>query len=165
MGTRCGDVDGGLILHLQTALGMSAAAVGELLNKQSGLRGLCGDGDVRAILQRRAAGDARAAAALDVFVLRIREYIGAYAIAALGGAPDFIALSGGIGENSPPVRSLVLADLGALGIDMCGAKNAALAPGTAGDIAAAGARARIFVVPADEELAIAKATLGVLAAA
>jgi len=164
MGTRCGDIDPALALHLQTAHGMSAAAVDELLNKRSGLRGLCGDSDVRSILQRRAAGDARAAAALDVFVYRIRKYIGAYAIGALGGAAlDFIALSGGIGENSPPVRALILAGLRTLGVEMCDARNGALAPGTGGDIATAGSPARVFVVPADEELAIATATLGVLA--
>src|SRR5262249_55073640 len=121
MGTRCGDVDPGLVLHLLTAEGMSPAEVDDLLNHQSGLLGLGGHGDVRDLQQAAQQGDARASLALDAFAYRVRKYIGAYT-AALGGL-DALAFTAGIGEHSPLVRRLVCARLECLGVRLDPARN------------------------------------------
>ena len=105
MGTRSGDVDPGLLLYLLRTQPMTPDQLDDLLNHQSGLKGLAGESDVRDLEQAADAGDARAALALDIFAYRVRKYIGAYA-AALGGL-DALAFTGGIGEHSPPMRARI----------------------------------------------------------
>jgi len=103
MGTRCGDIDPAIVLYMQKALHVSSTETDEMLNKKSGLLGLCGDNDVRNIEQR---SDESAKLALDIMVRRIQKYIGAYMV--LLEDVDAIVFSGGIGENSQRVREAVM---------------------------------------------------------
>jgi acetate kinase len=157
MGTRAGDLDPAIPLLLARA-GMPVQDIDELLNKQSGLAGLSGIGadfrDVQAAAER---GDVRARLAIDVFVHRLRKYIGAYA--ALLGGPDAVVFTGGIGENSALVRERVCESLGFLGVDLDPAANqGARAADNGGvvDVSDRHARTRILVVRTDEERMIAR---------
>ena len=163
MGTRCGDVDPSLVEHVALKEGMSLREMGTLLNKQSGLLGVSGlTSDMRDLLdEEREHGDRRATLAIDLFVRRVKHYVGAY-LAELGGA-EAIVFSGGIGENSPEVRRRVCHGLGGLGIELDPERNAALPPGTEGEVGVDGARVRIAVIPTDEERMIARETAAVLA--
>lgn len=115
MGSRSGDIDPGVVLHLQRELGLDAQGMDELLNRRSGLKGLSGlSNDWREIEAAAEQGDDRARLAIAVFVHRIRKYIGAYA-AAMGGL-DAIVITGGIGENSASLRNRVLHRLHFLGV-------------------------------------------------
>ena len=109
MGTRSGDIDPAIITYLIDQLQMSTQEVDTLLNKQSGLKGICDVNDLRTILQRADKGDKRATLALEIFTQRIKKYIGAY-IAVLGHV-DAIVFTGGIGEHAPTVRAMVLEGL------------------------------------------------------
>ena len=116
--------------------------------------GLCGDSDLRAIGSRVAAGDADAAQAREVFVHRVRKYLGAY-LAVLGRA-DAVLFTGGIGENDDWIREHVCADLSGLGIAIDTGVNAGLrAGGRIRDITAEGSAVRVLVVPTNEEREIA----------
>ena len=163
MGTRCGDVDPSLIEHIALKEGMSLRETNSLLNKQSGLFGVSGlTNDMRELLdEEREHGDRRAALAIDLFVRRVRHYIGAY-LAELGGA-EAIVFSGGIGENSPGIRRRICHGLDWLGIDLDPARNDALPGGDEGEVGADGSRVRLFVIPTNEELMIARETAAVLA--
>ena len=163
MGTRCGDVDPSLIEHIALKEGMSLRETNSLLNKQSGLFGVSGlTNDMRELLdEEREHGDRRAALAIDLFVRRVKHYIGAY-LAELGGA-EAIVFSGGIGENSPGIRRRICHGLDWLGIDLDPARNDALAGGDEGEVGADGSRVRLFVIPTNEELMIARETAAVLA--
>ncbi len=161
MGTRSGDIDPGALIHL-LATGMSLAELDALLNRQSGLKGMCGHNDLRVIHRAIESGDPAAQAALDVYVHSIRHYLGAYLVE-LGGA-DAIVFTAGVGENDPQVRRRVCDDLAALGVVMDPAKNAdARGPDGPVDIAAESSSVRILVVPTDEELEIATQTVAALA--
>lgn len=103
MGTRSGDIDPSVVLYLQRELGMSLTAVTEMLNKESGLYGICHENDVRKILK---SDDANAKLALDMMIYRIQKYVGAY-LAVLGSV-DAIVFTGGIGENSSHIRDRVM---------------------------------------------------------
>ena len=163
MGTRSGDVDPSLVEYIAFKEGMSLRETSSLLNKQSGLFGVSGlTNDMRELLdEEREHGDRRATLAIDLFVRRVKHYVGAY-LAELGGA-EAIVFSGGIGENSPEVRRRVCDGLGWLGIELDPAKNAALPPGAEGEVGADGARVRLAIIPTDEERMIARATVAVLA--
>ena len=163
MGTRSGDVDPSLIEHIALQEGMSLRETITLLNKQSGLFGISGlTNDVRELLdEEREHGDRRATLAIDIFVRRVKHYIGAY-LAELDGA-EAIVFSAGIGENSPQVRRRVCQGLDWLGIELDATRNDALAPGEEGEVGASGSRVRLFVIPTDEELMIARETVAVLA--
>lgn len=163
MGTRCGDVDPSLIEHIALKEGMSLRETNSLLNKQSGLFGVSGlTNDMRELLdEEREHGDRRAALAIDLFVRRVKHYIGAY-LAELGGA-EAIVFSGGIGENSPGIRRRICHGLDWLGIDLDSARNDALPGGDEGEVGAEGSRVRLFVIPTNEELMIARETAAVLA--
>jgi acetate kinase len=155
MGTRSGDVDPGLILHLITALNMSPTEVDRLLNHRSGLLGLSGrSGDTRDLQQAATDGDRRAEAALESFAYRVRKYLGAYAVC-LGGL-DAIAFAGGIGEHSPEMRSRICRGLGLLGIHIDEEVNR----GATGDdpvrLSSETAAVQAWVVPTDEEGQIAR---------
>ena len=163
MGTRCGDIDPSLVEHVALKEGMSLREMDTLLNKQSGLFGVSGlTSDMRDLLdEEREHGDRRATLAVDLFVRRVKHYVGAY-LAELGGA-EAVVFSGGIGENAPEVRRRICDGLGWLGIDLDREKNAALAPGAEGEVGADGARVRLAVIPTDEERMIARETVAVLA--
>ncbi len=151
MATRCGDIDAGLLIHLQRAAGLDADALERLLTHESGLAGVSGiGGDMRDLLASR---EPRAGLAIDMFCYRARKYIGAY-IAALGGA-DAILFGGGIGEHSPEVRRRILHGLGGLGIAFDGARNDR-ATGGAARIDADGSAVALHVITVDEagELAV-----------
>src|SRR5262249_49381302 len=107
MGTRCGDLDSGVVSFLQRNRGLSADQVDELLNKKSGLLGLSGiSSDMRDVEQAADSGDAQALTALKGFCYRVRKYIGAY-VAAMGGL-DVLIFTAGIGQGSPGVRATAL---------------------------------------------------------
>jgi len=155
MGTRTGDIDPGLVLHLMTALNMSASHIDDLLNRQSGLLGISGcSGDMRDVEQAAAAGDQRAQLALDMFAYRVRKYIGAYA-AAMGGL-DAVAFAGGIGEHSPGARRRICQEVENLGIVLDSDRNASADSHNPTRISADGSAVDVWVIPTDEELQIAR---------
>jgi acetate kinase len=156
MGTRGGDIDPGAIIYLARQVGMSAEDIDAELNQESGLAGLCGVGDMRDVLRREAAGDARARLALEVYVYRIRKYIGAY-MAALGHV-DGIVLTAGVGENSPEIRARACEGLEGFGVELDEARNWASGE-QARAINREGSPISVLVVPTNEELEIAEQTL------
>jgi acetate kinase len=161
MGTRSGDIDAGVLLHLARR-GYGWKELEEGLNRRSGLLALSGvSDDVRALLALEKEGHPGAALAHETICLRIRKYVGAYA-AVLGGV-DAIAFGGGIGENSPAIRERILSPLAWLGVELDRDANSACV-GSAARISADGAAVGVHVVPVDEEPIIARATLDVLAA-
>jgi acetate kinase len=159
MGTRSGDLDPAVIFHLHRRGGMTLDEVDVLLNHRSGLAGLCGDNDMRAVLRRRDRGDAEAALAFDVYCHRIKSYVGAYY--AVLGRVDAVTFTAGVGEHAPAVRAAALGGLDRLGIVVDGARNAADAAGER-MISPDGAEVAVCVVPTDEELEIAAQTLSVV---
>ncbi|GHV53941.1 acetate kinase [Deltaproteobacteria bacterium] len=159
MGTRSGDIDPALIAFLVKNGGMDVFAVDAMLNKESGLKGLCGMNDMRDIHAAREKGDKKAILAFDVFCHRIRSYIGAYY--AVLGRVDALIFTAGIGENDQEMREEVCKDFDHLGINIDESLNAKRS-GDARNIASPKSRIPVLVVPTNEELAIAKATLKVL---
>jgi acetate kinase len=158
MGTRSGDVDPGVVFHLARVAGMSTDEIDTLLNKKSGLLGLCGANDMREIGRRMAGSGADADAAqlaFDVYVHRLRRYVGAFT--AVLGRVDAVAFTAGVGENSAAVREAAMSGLEGLGITLDSVRNAVRAPG-ARLISAASSQVAVAVVPTDEELAIARDT-------
>ena len=161
MGTRSGDVDPGIFGYLAEQTGQSAAELTETLNTRSGLLGLSGaSNDMRAVQDAVARGDERARLALDVFVHRLARAV-AGLVASLERL-DALVFTGGIGENSSLVRSLVLGRLGFLGLAEDPAANARHGRGTGGRISRPGT-ALALVVPTDEELLIARDTARLIA--
>ncbi|MEU6285883.1 acetate kinase [Streptomyces sp. NPDC046988] len=155
MGTRSGDMDPAVIFHLMRVGEMSADEIDTLLNKRSGLIGLCGDNDMREIRRRVDAGDERARLAFDIYIHRLKKYIGAYY--AVLGRVDAVAFTAGVGENAAPVREAAVAGLEGLGLAVDGGLNAARGDG-ARLISPADARVAVAVVPTDEEMEIATQT-------
>jgi acetate kinase len=160
MGTRSGDVDPALVLHIRRTAGLEVDEIDRLLNTGSGLRGLAGVSDLREVHARAAAGDAAAALALDVYCYRIRKYVGAY-LAALGHA-DAIIFTAGVGENDPIVRARSLTGLARLGIRVDDARNLAASDETRA-ISPPGADVAVLVVPTDEEREMAEQAVALLA--
>jgi acetate kinase len=157
MGTRTGDLDPSVTFHLARH-GMPLDEIEHGYEHRGGLRGLCGDSDLREVQRRAEAGDPAATLALDVYCHRIRKYVGAYH--AVLGRLDAIAFTAGVGEHSAPVRQRSLAGLDALGIAVDDGRNAA---GTGERvISPAGARVTVCVVPTDEEREIADEVLDLL---
>lgn len=157
MGTRPGDVDPGALLYLLNRFGSDVSRLDTLLNKKSGLLGLSGSSnDMRDLLDKRGKGDNRAALAVEIFCYRVRKYIGSY-MAALGGA-NAVVFTGGIGENAVEVRSEICEGLEALGIMIDPEKNRATR-GREADISAESSRCRVWVIPTNEELLIARDTV------
>jgi len=158
---RVGDLDSAAVPFVMKTLGLSLSEVERQMTKESGLLGLSGVGndlrDVRAAAQQ---GNARAQLALDVFVHGARHWIGAFLLE-LGGC-DALVFTAGIGENNPDVRAAICAGLADLGLALDPAKNAALR-GAEGEISVVGARTRTFVIPANEELVVARETLRCIA--
>jgi acetate kinase len=162
MGTRAGDIDASVLEFLHHKEGFDLDELVVLLNKQSGLLGVSGlTNDMRDLLdEERIHQDRRAALAIELFCLRIKKYVGAY-FARMHGA-DAIVFTGGIGENSAVIRERVCADMDALGIVLDREKNAAMKDGKEGDVAARESRVRVWVVPTNEELLIARDTVRVV---
>ncbi|PAY24166.1 acetate kinase [Dietzia natronolimnaea] len=153
MGTRPGDLDPGLIIHLIRDRGMSPEDVSTLLNRRSGLEGLARARDFRELLARVDDGDRDAALAYEVVVHRLRRYIGGYW--AVLGDVDAITFTAGVGENVARLRADVLSTLGGWGVELDPQANE---DGTGERIISrAGGRVAVLVVPTDEELAIARA--------
>ncbi|MEU5704037.1 acetate kinase [Streptomyces aurantiacus] len=167
MGTRSGDVDPAVIFHLSRVGGMSTDEIDTLLNTKSGLVGLCGDNDMREIRRRidegaeapegseRAQDAARAQLAFDIYIHRLRKYIGAYY--AVLGRVDAVVFTAGVGENAAPVREAAIAGLESLGLAVDGGLNA-VRSAEPRLISPEGARVAVAVVPTDEELEIANQT-------
>jgi len=155
MGTRCGDLDPAIPHHLASTLGFSLDRIDAMLNRESGLKGLCGESDLREVLRRRAGGDERADRAFEVFIHRIRRYLGAFY--AVLGRVDGLAFTAGIGQNSAEVRAEVCRDLAGLGIELDPDRNRAGSPGPSA-VQSDSSRVSILIVPANEELEIAEQT-------
>ncbi|GAA1546262.1 acetate kinase [Microbacterium ginsengiterrae] len=157
MGTRSGDIDPAVVLHLSRVAQLTTKEIDELLNKKSGLLGLAGRVDMRDILAGVEAGEKAATLAFDVYIHRLRAYAGAY-IAQLGGV-DVISFTAGVGENAARVRAEALATLGFFGVRIDADRNAAPASGIR-RISSDDSAVEILVVPTDEELEIARQAYG-----
>jgi acetate kinase len=154
MGTRCGDVDAGAVLHIMAKEGLAPGQMDDLLNRQCGLLGLStASNDMRELLELSRGGHAAAQLAVETFCYRAKKYIGAY-YAALNGC-DGVIFTGGIGENAPPIRAAICEPLDALGIRIDPDRNAR-ALGMEMNIAAEDSRVEVWVVPTDEGLVIAR---------
>jgi acetate kinase len=157
---RVGDFDPFAIPVVMAATGMTLERTLYVLAEESGLKGLSGAGnDLRDIEAAAAAGNARAKTALDVFIASVRDWIGVF-LARLGGV-DALVFTGGIGENSVAVRAATCAGWEEFGIALDPAKNAA-AKGEA-EVGAAGAKVRIWTLPTNEEIVVARQTAALLA--
>lgn len=156
MGTRSGDLDPSIVIYLIEELGMASEQVIDLLNRKSGLLGLCGISDMRDIIARAKNGDELSKRAIDIFVYRIQKCIGSY-IAVLNGV-DAIVFTGGIGENSPYIRALIAQSFSYLNIVLStedNEKNKTIFSGN---------NSRVFLIniPANEEKVIAQQTYQLL---
>lgn len=163
MGTRGGDMDPGIILHLMRHRGATVDEIDQLLNKQSGLLGISGkSNDMRTLLAAAEVDDLRSKRAIGTFCYRVKKYIGAY-IAALGGL-DVLVFTAGVGENSAEIRARICQ-----GLDICGIsifddlnRKTQARRGYITDVSEPGAKVRILVIPADEEKMIARETVHAL---
>lgn len=160
MGTRSGDLDPAVVFYLSDRLGLSTGEIDALLNKRSGLLGIAGVNDLRDIEARAAEGDAPAALALEMYVYRIRKYIGAYS--AVLGRVDALVFTAGVGENSDRVRAMVCDGLDSLGIVLDEARNAAGPTGLVTSIAQPESRVDVLIARTNEERAIAEQTMALL---
>ncbi|MBW2439575.1 MAG: acetate kinase [Deltaproteobacteria bacterium] len=156
MGTRSGDIDPAIIFYLGRQTGLAPDEIESLLNKNSGLKGICGLNDMRAIAQSAAEGDASARLAIEMYCYRIKKYIGAYH--AVLGDVDALVFTGGIGENAANIRLRSCEGLSCFGIEV-DAKRNQLKSKTSGAIQSDRSRVKILVVPTDEELEIAVQTI------
>ncbi|MGW2558037.1 acetate kinase [Streptomyces sp. NPDC001514] len=159
MGTRSGDIDPAVTFHLKRVAGMSEDDVDVLLNKKSGLVGLCGDNDMREIRRRIDEGDERARLAFDIYIHRLKKYIGAYY--AVLGRVDAVAFTAGVGENAAPVREAAIAGLEQLGLVVDPDLNAVRSDEPR-IVSPQDARVAVAVVPTDEELEIAQQTFALV---
>jgi len=159
MGTRCGDLDPAVHFYLARKTGKAVEEIEGILNKESGLKGICGMNDMREIQERAQKGDAQAELAVEMFCYRVKKYIGSY-YAALG-TVDAVVFTGGIGENSALVRSKSCDGLSGLGITVDDHINNA-ATGGIREIQTAESRVRILVIPTNEEREIAQQTVGII---
>lgn len=158
MGTRAGDIDQSVIFYLIDKLGYSADKANQILLKESGMLGLTGLSDLRDIQVKAEAGNSDCQLALDINAYRIKKYIGAYAIALNG--LDAIVFTAGIGENSALIREMVCKDMDVLGLKIDSTKNDQT-QGETQDISTSNSKAKILVIPTNEELEIAKQAYGI----
>ena len=157
MGSRSGDLDPAIILHLMGREELTLHEANTLLNKHSGLAGVSGvSSDMREIIEAAGNGREKASLALDIYCYRLKKYIGSYT-AAMGGL-DVIVFTGGVGENSAIVRKKTLAGLEFLGLAVDDGKNESF-QGTELDISNDDSRVRALVIPTNEELVIARDTV------
>ena len=159
MGTRAGDIDPGIISYLWREAGLAVDEIEAMLNRRSGLFGLCGDGDLREVQRRIAEGDGLALEAYQVYIHRLRKYVGAY-LAVLEHT-DVITFTAGVGENDAKVRRDALSGLASLGIELDEHLNdsSSRAPRR---ISADSSPTTVLVIPTNEELAIARASVDAL---
>jgi len=153
MGTRSGDIDPAIIFYLANGQGMSSEEIDRLLNKKSGLLGICGDNDLRDIESRMEAGDQSARLAFDMYTYRIKKYIGMYT--AVLGHVDALVFTAGVGENSALVRQRSCAGLENLGYAIDPNKNMHGKKGNVTEIQSATSKSKILIIPTNEELEIA----------
>ncbi len=157
MGTRSGSIDPTVVTYLMKTHNYTAAEMENILNKKSGLLGISGiSNDCRDITEAAKAGNARAELALKILTNGIKKYIGSYA-AEMNGL-DAIVFTAGIGENAPVIRKMVCENMNWLGIEIDEKKNEHFTRGVPFDITKAGARVATWIIPTDEELAIAQDT-------
>ncbi|MDH6198090.1 acetate kinase [Mycobacterium frederiksbergense] len=154
MGTRSGDIDPGILMYLYRAAGMSVADIDTMLNRNSGVYGVGGENDFRKLRERIESGDETSQLAYDVYIHRLRKYVGGY-LAVLG-RTDVISFTAGVGENDPGVRRDAMAGLTGLGIKIDDALNAERSSEVR-RISAPDSPVTVLVVPTNEELAIAQA--------
>jgi len=152
MGTRCGDIDPGVLIYIVRHLHYDAGQLEEILDKDSGLKGLCGKNDMRDVFSLAEAGDEKARNALDTFVYRIQKYIGSYT-AVLGGL-DAVVFTGGIGEHSPVLRKKILDAFDYLNIKVDEEKN----ENNLTIFSTKDSSVYTMTIPANEELAISRET-------
>lgn len=159
MGTRGGDMDPSIIEFLHHKEGMTLNEIDAMLNKQSGLLGLSGlTNDMRDLIaEEKEHNDRRARLAIDIFCNRVKKYIGAY-LAIMGGA-DAIAFAAGIGENSPDIRKRICENLECFGIQLDDKLNNTTVGGKEGIISKPESKLKIYVIPTNEELLIARDTV------
>jgi len=164
MGTRCGDIDPAIHFYLCKHLGLDYETLDDLLNRQSGLLGLCGANDMREVHRMEERGDENAELAIGVTCHRLKKYVGAY-YAELGGV-DAVVFTGGIGENDPEIRAGTCDGLERLGIVLDPEANAGVGDVPAErDISAAGSPVRVLVIATNEELEIARQSMEAVTAA
>ena len=156
MGTRCGDLDPAIPFFVGTATGRGPGELLDLLNEESGLKGICGANDMREVHRRAAGGDPSASLAIDMYAYRIRKYIGAYA--AVLGRVDALVFTGGIGENDADVRRRACEGLSLLGIAVDEERNGSPSP-VPREIQREGMPVKVLVIPTNEELEIALQTV------
>ncbi len=160
MGTRCGDLDVGALTFIMQKEVIGVAATNTLVNKHSGVLGISGiSSDMRDVEKAAEKGNERAILALRMYEYRIKKYIGAYT-AALGGV-DVIVFTGGIGENASETRANVMKDMEYLGVDLDFEKNNGLRSKEA-EITKADSKVKVWIVPTNEELVIARDTLRII---
>jgi len=156
MGTRCGDLDPAIIFYLNRATGKSDEELEEILNEQSGLKGICGVNDMREVESLADQGSTRAQLAVNMFCYRIKKYIGSYC--AILGRVDAIVFTGGIGENAKSIRKQSCKGLSSLGIIIDDKKNNQLLDNIF-EIQGDHSKMKILVIPTNEELEIALQTV------
>ena len=161
MGTRSGDIDPAIMEFIAKKENLDIEGVMEVLNKKSGVFGISGElsSDFRDLTDAMNAGDKKAKIAMDVFSYRVAKYIGSYA-AAMNGVDD-IVFTAGIGENDDYVRQEVCKYLGYLGVDFDFEVNTGLR-GKEAELTKEGSKVKVFVIPTNEELAIARETLALV---
>ena len=159
MGTRSGDLDPAILEFISTKEGLTFNEVESVLNKQSGLLGISGlTNDMRELLaESDENNDRRARLAVEIFCYRARKYIGSY-LAAMNGA-DAVIFTGGIGENSPKIRSLICQELTWLGVELDEEQNEYQTNGREGKISKENSKLTVYVIPTNEELLIARDTV------
>ena len=156
MGTRCGDIDPAIIFYLKRKTGLARDAVESILNKESGLKGICGVNDMRQIEKLARDGNSQAKLAIEMVCYRIKKYIGAYC--AVLGRLDALVFTAGIGEKSPLIRARSCQGLAHLGIAVDPDKNNRKSK-EAFEIQTRGSTVKILVIPTNEELEIAEQTV------
>ncbi len=154
MGTRTGDIDPAIPFYMADHIKLSYKEIDKILNKESGLKGISGLNDMRDILEKEKTGDKNARLALEMYVNRIRKYIGSYLIG-LDGNLDAIVFTAGIGENSPDIRERVVKNLTSLGIEIDDTKNKTRSKEIR-EINSDKSKIKILVCPTNEELEIAE---------
>lgn len=161
MGTRCGDLDPALVLHIMKEYELTIPEMDNMLNKHSGVLGVSQiSSDLRDLEEDWPNKSERANLTLDVYAHRIKKYIGSY-IAVLNGV-DAIVWTAGVGENSPIVRSIVHKDMDWLGVKLDLEKNETTWRGAEGDITSPDSKVKVLVIPTNEELVIAQDTLEIV---
>ena len=160
MGSRCGDIDASAVTYIMDKLGLKPQEMADYLNKKSGVLGISGvSSDMRDVEAAAKAGNEKAILALKMYFYRIKKYIGAYA-AAMGGV-DAIVWTAGVGENQTGMREVACEGLEFLGIKIDKEKNATI-HGEEAEISAADSRVKVWVVPTDEEIVIARDTMALV---